>query len=248
MQNKVALVTGGMGDIGTKISQYLAQSCVRVAVAYFKKGNHDEAKRWQAEQREFGYDFAIYYADLTDYVSTENMIKQIINDLGRIDILVNNAGVTQDTTLVKMQPEQWHNVIDSNLNSIFNVTSNVLKEMIKNQYGRIINISSINGQKGQFGQTNYCASKAGIHGFTKALAYEVAKKGITVNTISPGYVRTSMVEKIAANILEDIIKQIPLGRLAEPEEIARVVNFLADSTSGYITGANLSINGGQYMQ
>ncbi len=247
MHDKVALVTGGMGGIGTTIAQHLADCGAKVAVTYNKKGNHELAQQWQQEQKAQGYDFAIFYADLVDYAATEQMINAVIAQFGHIDILVNNAGITEDTTLAKMQPEQWYKVINNNLNSIFNVTRNVVKDMIARQYGRIINISSINGQKGQFGQTNYCAAKAGIHGFTKALAYEVARKGITVNTISPGYVKTGMLEKIAPNVLEDIIKQIPVGRLAEPDEIARTVGFLASKNSGYITGSNFSINGGQHM-
>lgn len=247
MQDKIALVTGGMGGIGTVIAQHLAQAGATVAVTYYKHGNHELAKAWKEQQAALGYDFETFYVDLTDMRSTEQMVEQVIKKFGRIDILVNNAGVTEDITLAKMQPEQWYKVINNNLNSVFHVTSKVLQQMLKNQYGRIINISSINGQKGQFGQTNYCAAKAGIHGFTKALAQEVAKKGITVNTISPGYVRTGMLEKVNPEILDGIIKQIPIGRLAEPNEIARSVTFLAETASGYITGANLSINGGQYM-
>lgn len=247
MQNKIALVTGGMGGIGTNIAQYLYEKGATVVVTYFKNGNHAAAQAWQEEQKKLGYEFHIYFVNLADFAATEKMIDSVVNQFGKIDILVNNAGVTEDITLAKMTPEQWHKVIDNNLHSTFNVTRNALKDMIKNQYGRIINISSINGQKGQFGQTNYCASKAGIHGFTKALAYEVARKGITVNTISPGYVKTQMLEGIASNILDDIIKQIPVGRLADPKEVARAVAFLADSESGYITGANFSINGGQHM-
>ncbi|HSX20107.1 MAG TPA: beta-ketoacyl-ACP reductase [Gammaproteobacteria bacterium] len=248
MQNQTALVTGGMGGIGTVIARYLADEGARVAVTYNKKGNHELARQWQAEQKAQGYNFAIFYVDLTDFAVVSKMVEEVTAYLGRIDILVNNAGITADTTLLKMAPDQWHDVINNNLNSLFNVTHNVLKEMIKNQYGRIINISSINGQKGQFGQTNYCASKAGIHGFTKALAYEVAKKGITVNTISPGYVKTPMVDKVDPTILEGIIKQIPVGRLAEPQEIARAGTFLVSRQSSYIPGSNFSINGGQYMQ
>ncbi len=248
MQNCVALVTGGMGGIGTVIARALYDCGAKVAVTYYKKGDHAAAKSWQKDQSSEGYDFEIYYADLTDFEQTAEMVESVVKSLDKIDILVNNAGITDDTTLLKMVPKQWYGVINNNLNSIFNVTQNVLQCMIQNKFGRIINISSINGQKGQFGQTNYCASKAGIHGFTKALAYEVAKKGITVNTISPGYVKTPMLEKIKPEVLDSIIKQIPLGRLAEPEEVARVVTFLAGLDSGYITGANLSINGGQHMQ
>jgi acetoacetyl-CoA reductase len=247
MKDKIALVTGGMGGIGSTVARHLADCGCKVAVTYFKSGDHALAQAWQQEQSQLGYDFSIFYVDLVDYAATEQMVGAVIEKFGRIDILVNNAGITEDATLAKMQPDQWYKVINHNLNSIFNVTRNVLKEMIKNQYGRIINISSINGQKGQFGQTNYCAAKAGIHGFTKALAYEVAKKGITVNTISPGYVNTNMLAKIDPKILDDIVKQIPVGRLAEPIEVARTVSFLAASDAGYITGSNFSVNGGQHM-
>lgn len=185
--------------------------------------------------------------NIGEFASTQTMVKELLEQLGKIDILVNNAGVTDDTTLMKMSSDQWHKVINTNLNGVFNVTRNVLDNMIQAQYGRIINISSINGQKGQFGQTNYCAAKAGIHGFTKALAHEMAKKGITVNTVSPGYVKTPMVEKLPNTILDNIIKLIPIGRLAEPNEVARVVGFLASEESSYITGSNFSINGGQHM-
>ncbi len=247
MKNKIALVTGGMGGIGTVISRSLVDAGAKVAVTYFKHGNHTLAKEWQEQQASEGYEFSIYYADLTDFAQTAQMVDAVLAEMGHIDILVNNAGITDDTTLSKMLPDQWYGVINHNLNSIFNVTQNVLKSMVANQYGRIINISSINGQKGQFGQTNYCAAKAGIHGFTKALAQEVARMGITVNTISPGYVKTPMVEKMNPSVLENIIKQIPVGRLAEPTEVARAVTFLADVDSSYITGSNFSINGGQYM-
>lgn len=247
MKNRTALVTGGMGGIGSYIARYLADHGATVAVTYFKQGDHSAAEQWAAQQRKDGYDFKVYYADLTDFAATEQVVDKIVTDLGSIDILINNAGVTADITLAKMTPDHWHKVIDNNLHSIFNVTRHTLKTMLDKKYGRIINISSINGQKGQFGQTNYCASKAGIHGFTKALAYEVAKKGITVNTISPGYVRTSMTATIDEKILNDIIGQIPVGRMAEPGEVARAVGFLAAEDAGYITGSNFSINGGQHM-
>jgi acetoacetyl-CoA reductase len=247
MKNKVAVITGGMGGIGTAIARHFSQLGATVVVTYHKDGDHEMAKVWQNEQKNQNYQFILTHVNITDFKATEQMVKDIIQQLGRIDILVNNAGITEDTTLMKMSAEQWLKVINTNLNGVFNVTRNVLENMIKFQYGRIINISSINGQKGQFGQTNYCAAKAGIHGFTKALAQEMAKKGVTVNTVSPGYVRTPMVEKLPENILEHIIKQIPVGRLAEPEEVARVVGFLAADSSGFITGSNFSINGGQHM-
>lgn len=247
MQDNIALVTGGMGGIGTVIAQQLADAGATVAVTYNKGGDHALADAWCAEQMEKGYEFSAFYADLTDFSAAQNLVDGVVDKYSRIDILVNNAGITADSSLAKMELSQWQKVIDADLNSIFNVTRNVVKAMLAHKYGRIINVSSINGQKGQFGQTNYCAAKAGMHGFTKALAYEVARKGITVNTISPGYVQTSMVEKIPQNILEDIIKQIPVGRLASPLEVARAVAFLAAKSSGYITGANLAINGGQHM-
>lgn len=247
MQGQTALVTGGMGGIGTKIAQQLARQGAKVAVTYNKKGDHAWATAWQLEQKKLGYNFEISYADISEFELAQKMVSDIEQKLGKIDVLVNNAGITEDVSLLKMLPEQWHKVINANLNSLYNVTRNVLNKMIEQKYGRIINISSINGQKGQFGQTNYCASKAGMHGFTKALAQEVAKKGVTVNTVSPGYVKTPMVEKMSPEILDSIIKQIPIGRLAEPEEVARMVAFLASKESAYITGSNFSINGGQHM-
>lgn len=247
MKNDIALVTGGMGTIGTAIAQYLFNAGAEVVVTYNKQGDHNKAKKWQIEQEKNGYKFAIFYVDVASFESTKQMINDVIGRFSRINILVNNAGVTNDTTLLKMSENQWSDVINNNLTSIFNVTHNVLKNMIENQYGRIINISSVNGQKGQFGQTNYCAAKAGIIGFTRALAYEVAKKGITVNTVSPGYVNSSMIKNMPEHILQSIISQIPVGRLANPEEIARAVTFLASRESGYITGSNVSINGGQHM-
>lgn len=247
MTNDTALVTGGMGTIGTVIAQHLFSAGAQVAVTYNKKGNHEQAKEWQAQQEKLGYKFLMFYVDVSNFESAKKMVNEVLESFGKINILVNNAGITNDTTLIKMSPDQWYGVINNNLNSLFNVTHNVLNSMITNQYGRIVNISSINGQKGQFGQTNYCAAKAGVLGFTRALAYEVAKKGITVNTISPGYVHGAMVDSMPSHILESIISQIPVGRLAEPQEIARVVEFLASRASGYITGSNFSINGGQYM-
>lgn len=247
MHGSTAVITGGMGGIGTAIARHFADRGVKVAVTYHKGGDHTLAKSWLEEQKLLGYDFIIQHANISDFDSAQKMVQELQNSLGSIDILVNNAGITEDSTLMKMSADQWYKVINTNLNGVFNVTRHVLEHMIKSQFGRIINISSINGQKGQFGQTNYCAAKAGIHGFTKALAQEVARKGITVNTVSPGYVRTSMVEKISDSILDGIIKQIPVGRLAEPDEVARLVGFLASKDSSYITGSNFSINGGQHM-
>ena len=245
MRGKIALVTGGMGGIGTSIVQKFIENGAKVAVTYHR--DPKQAIAWQEEQKKLGREVVISQADLTNFESAATMVQDVIKKLGKIDILVNNAGVAEDTTLAKMSYEQWIKVINGDLNSVFNVTRNVLPTMIEAKYGRIINISSVNAQKGQFGQTNYSAAKAGIHGFTKALAYEVAKKGITVNTVSPGYVKTAMMDKIAPDVLDKIIQQIPLARLALPTEIADLISFLALESSAYATGANFSMNGGLHM-
>lgn len=245
MQGKIALVTGGMGGIGTTIAQQLAQKGAIVAVTYHREAAL--ADKWQEEQKQFGYNFTTVQGDLTDFGSSTTMIKTLIDKLGTIDILINNAGIVDDSSLAKMSLEQWQKVINADLNSLFNVTRNVIPIMLEKKYGRIVNISSVNAQKGQFGQTNYTAAKAGVHGFTKSLAYEVARKGITVNTVSPGYVKTSMMDKISPDVLAKIVEQIPVGRLAIPNEIASLVSFLVAETSAYITGANLAINGGLHM-
>lgn len=246
MDSKTALVTGGMGGIGTAICQLLAMSGASVIATYNRGGDHDAATKWQEEQRKQGHDIKIRYVDVSNYNSCAEMIK-LVEEESPIDILVNNAGITRDVPFYKMDLNHWQEVMKTNLDSIFNVTRHVINGMLARRYGRIINISSINGQKGQFGQANYAASKAGIHGFTKSLAQEVARKGITVNTISPGYIETSMVMSVAENIREKIIAQIPVGRLGKPEEIARAVVFLAARESEFITGTNLTINGGQYL-
>ena len=245
MKGKIALVTGGMGGIGTTIAQQLAQRGATVVVTYHR--DPKLAVSWQEEQKKLGYEFLITQSDISNFESAAAMAMDVIQKQGKIDILVNNAGIAEDTTLAKMSLEQWTKVINADLNSLFNVTRNIISKMIEVKYGRIINISSVNAQNGQFGQTNYTAAKAGIHGFTKSLAYEVAKKGITVNTVSPGYVKTAMMDKIAPDILAKIIEQIPAGRLALPAEIASMVSFLASETSAYITGANFAINGGLHM-
>lgn len=247
MKHKTALVTGGMGGIGTAICQLLASSGATVIASYNRGGDHDAAIIWQNEQRKHGFDIAVRYVDVTDFQSCEKMITSIENDFKGIDILVNNAGITRDVQLYKMDLEHWRTVLQTNLDSLFNVTRHVINGMIERRYGRIINISSINGQKGQFGQTNYSSAKAGIHGFTKSLAQEVAHKGITVNTISPGYIATAMVMSMAEEIRNKIIAQIPVGRLGRPEEVAQAVGFLAAESNGFITGSNLTINGGQYL-
>ncbi len=246
MSKRIALVTGGTGGIGTAICRSLHDNQVRVIAGYSHGGDATHARKWQEEQAKDNYPFEIVYGDVSNFESCAGMIEEA-HKMGPIDILVNNAGITRDTTFKKMEVKQWDQVIRINLDSIFNVTRHVINGMLERNFGRIINISSINGQKGQFGQCNYSAAKAGMHGFTKSLAQEVANKGVTVNTISPGYVATEMVQKVAPEILEKIIAQIPVGRLAQPAEIARVVTFLASDDAGFITGANFAINGGQYM-
>ena len=247
MKHRVALVTGGMGGIGTAICRHLVEQGAKVIASYNQGGNHDAAKQWQAQQKEEGFDITISYVDIADYDSCCSMVQDIKTKLGDIDILVNNAGITRDVPLYKMDLDQWQSVLRTNLDGIFNVTRNVIVGMIERGYGRIINISSINGQKGQFGQSNYAASKAGIHGFTKSLAQEVARKGITVNTISPGYIETKMIMSVSEEIRQKILAQIPVGRFGKPEEIARAVAFIASEDNSFLTGSNLVINGGQYL-
>ncbi len=244
LKGKVALVTGGTGGIGAAICLRLADSGARVATNY---RNAEKAKKWQAEVREKGYAIQIYEADVSDFDACRNLVKTIESDIGPVDILVNNAGITKDGTFRKMSREQWDEVMRINLDGLFNITKQVVEGMMERGWGRIINISSINGQKGQMGQTNYSASKAGMHGFTMALAQEVARKGVTVNTVSPGYIATEMVMAVPEDIREKIIATIPVGRLGKPEEIAAIVNFLASEDAAFATGADFSINGGQHM-
>jgi acetoacetyl-CoA reductase len=247
MQGKVALVTGGTGGIGTAVCQELAKRGCKVAANYLE--GVDDGLGWQAKQKEQGFDFVVVPGNVSDYDSSVAMVQAVAEKLGPVDILVNCAGITKDGTLKKMKKEQWYDVINVNLNSVFNATKPVIDSMLDRgvEYGRIINISSVNGQKGQLGQTNYSAAKAGMHGFTMALAQEVARKKITVNTVSPGYIATAMVMAIPEDVRNKIIATVPVGRLAEPSEIAHTVAFLADERSGFITGANIAINGGLHM-
>ncbi|HNR91821.1 MAG TPA: acetoacetyl-CoA reductase [Dokdonella sp.] len=244
MTSRVALVTGGIGGIGTAICRQLARSGHKVATNYRDEA---KAKAWQAAQKADGFDFAIVHGDVSDTAGAEAMVKAAEAQLGGIEILINNAGITRDTTFHKMSALQWQDVINTNLNSCFNVTRPVIEGMRERKWGRIVQISSINGQKGQYGQANYAASKAGMHGFTISLAQENAKFGITVNTVSPGYVLTEMVRAVPEDVRAKIAAQIPVGRLGDPDEIAYAVGFLIDERAAWITGANLSINGGHYM-
>lgn len=238
---RVALVTGGTRGIGHAISIALKNAGYRVAASY--AGNDAAAQAFQAETG-----IPVYKFDVSSYEASEKAIKQVEKDLGPIDVLVNNAGITKDTMFHKMTKEQWDAVIGTNLNGLFNVTRPVWEGMRARKFGRVINISSINGQKGQMGQVNYSASKAGDLGFTKALAQEGARAGITVNAICPGYIATEMVKAVPQDVMEkSILPQIPVGRLGEPEEIARCVVFLASDNAGFITGATITANGGQYF-
>ncbi|MGH6634771.1 MAG: acetoacetyl-CoA reductase [Gammaproteobacteria bacterium] len=244
LEGRVALVTGGTGGIGAAICLQLAASGAKVATNY---RDEEKAQKWLAETKAKGYDFTIYRVDVTDFDACQRMVESIEKDLGPVDILVSNAGVTKDVTLRKMSKEQWDTVLRINLDSVFNVTRQVVQGMMDRGYGRIVNISSINGQKGQVGQSNYAASKAGMHGFTMSLAQEVARKGVTVNTVSPGYIATDMVMAVSEEIRNQIIGQIPVGRLGTPEEVAYLVDFLVSDQAAFITGADFAQNGGQHM-
>ncbi|MDX1519748.1 MAG: acetoacetyl-CoA reductase [Gammaproteobacteria bacterium] len=244
LKDKVALVTGGTGGIGAAICLKLADSGARVATNY---RNEEKARQWQESVKAKGYDIKIYQADVSDSEACADLVKQVEQDLGPVDILVNNAGITKDGTFRKMTRDQWDAVIQINLNSLYNMTRPLIEGMMERGWGRVINISSINGQKGQLGQTNYAASKAGMHGFTMSLAQEVARKGVTVNTVSPGYIATEMVMAVPEDIRNKIIAGIPVGRLGTAEEVAAMVDFLASEEAGFATGANFSMNGGQHM-
>jgi acetoacetyl-CoA reductase len=246
MSQRVALVTGGTGTIGTEICRQLGTAGHRV-VATCLPAEADAAKAWQAEQKQAGHDIAVVPCDLADFEATAAAVKTAEQQVGPVDVLVNVAGITRDASLRKMTPEQWHAVIQSNLDSVFNATRNVIEGMLERGFGRVISISSINGQKGQFGQTNYAASKAGIHGFTMSLAQEGARKNVTANTISPGYIESPMVNSVPEEVRKQIIAQIPRARLGRPADIARVAVFLAAEEADFITGANIPVNGGHYM-
>ena len=243
---RVALVTGGMGGLGEAICFKLAALGYKV-VATYSPGNK-KVDSWLSATKEQGYDFKAYECDVADYESAQACVAKITAEVGPVDVLVNNAGITRDMTFKKMDKPNWDAVMGTNLDSVFNMTKPVCDGMVERGWGRIINISSVNGQKGAFGQTNYSAAKAGMHGFTKALALEVARKGVTVNTISPGYIGTKMVMEIPSEVLDTkIIPQIPMARLGKPEEVAGLVAYLSSDEAAFVTGANIAINGGQHM-
>lgn len=242
--NRIVLVTGATGGLGTAMCKKLHNDGFHVIGNYHTK---EKADKWMEQMRSEGFDIELFYGDVSDFDSAGAMIKEIETKVGAIDTLVNNAGITRDGRLINMKKEDWYAVISTNLNSVFNCTRHVIQGMIDRNFGRIINISSVNGQRGQFGQTNYSAAKAGMHGFTKSLAMEVAKYGVTVNTISPGYIGTDMVMAVPEKVLTQIVAQVPMGRLGGTHEVAHLVSFLASEETSFITGANYSINGGQHV-
>jgi acetoacetyl-CoA reductase len=242
---RVAFVTGGMGGIGSAICRRLAAAGHTVVAGCLP--GYDRKDEWLGGMRKEGWRVHAAEGDVADFESCASMFYNVRSVVGAVDILVNNAGITRDAVFKRMTERDWNAVISTNLNSVFNVTRQVVDGMTERGWGRIINISSVNALKGQFGQTNYSAAKAGMAGFSKALAQEVVKKGVTVNTISPGYVETDLVRAIREDVRQQIIESIPMGRLARPEEIAAVVAFLASEEAGYITGANVSVNGGMHM-
>ncbi|MBU6403869.1 MAG: acetoacetyl-CoA reductase [Proteobacteria bacterium] len=244
MTARIALVTGGTGGIGTAIVQRLVREGHRVASNY---RDADKAEAWRQKMVAAGCPVTLVPGDVGDPEAAADMVRAIEKALGPVDILINNAGITRDTTFHKMTYQQWMDVVNTNLNACFNVTRPVIESMRERKWGRIVQISSINGQKGQYGQANYAAAKAGMHGFTISLAQENARFGITVNTVSPGYVGTDMVMAVPEDVRAKIVAQIPAGRLGKPEEIAYAVNFFLSEEAAWITGANLAINGGHYM-
>jgi acetoacetyl-CoA reductase len=246
-QQRVVLVTGGMGGLGESISTKMADAGYKVVVTY-SPGNTKHGE-WVADMKKRGYDILAVSCDVADFDSCVSAVAEVKAKVGEVDVLVNNAGITRDTTFKKMDKISWDAVMRTNLDSLFNMTKQVDDGMVDRNWGRIINVSSVNGSKGAFGQTNYSAAKAGVHGFTKALALEVAKKNVTVNTISPGYIGTKMVTAIPKEILDSkILPQIPVGRLGKPEEVAGLIIYLASEEAAFVTGANIAINGGQHMQ
>jgi acetoacetyl-CoA reductase len=246
MSKRIALVTGGIGGLGTEICKHLVRSG-RIAIAADLGSRPERLAEFEQETADFADSIFFEAFNVADFEACGALIQRIEASHGPIDILVNAAGITRDTTLRKMSMQQWIDVLKINLDGVFNMCRNVIEGMSDRGFGRIINISSVNGQTGQFGQTNYSAAKAGMHGFTMALAREVARKGVTVNSVSPGYCNTALVKAIPENVRNQIIAGIPVGRLGEPAEIARVVDFLAADQSGYITGANIPVNGGYFM-
>ncbi len=247
MTARVVLVTGGMGGLGEAICTKMADAGYRVATTY-SPGNK-KVNDWLAAMKQKGHDIVAVPCDVSDDASCAKAAAEVQAKLGPIDILVNNAGITRDMTFKKMDKINWDAVLRTNLDSLFNMSKPLVDAMVERGWGRVINVSSVNGSKGAFGQTNYSAAKAGVHGFSKALALEVAKKGVTVNTVSPGYIGTAMVTAIPKDVLDSkILPQIPMGRLGKPDEVAGLIIYLASDEAAFVTGANIAINGGQHMQ
>jgi acetoacetyl-CoA reductase len=246
MKKRVAIVTGGIGGLGTEICRQLALAG-RQVIASDLPARADRLDAFRTELADLGDAIRFEPADVSDYNSCAELITRVEAGHGSVDILVNAAGITRDTSLRKMSPQQWHELMRVNLDGVFNMCRNVVEGMSARSFGRIVNLSSVNGQTGQFGQTNYSAAKAGVHGFGMALARETARKGITVNTVSPGYCDTALVAAVPEDIRTQIIADIPVGRLGSPADIARAVRFLSSDDAGYITGANLPVNGGYFM-
>ena len=244
-QHRVALVTGGMGGLGEAICLKLERLGYTVVTTY--SPSNTQAQEWLSSMRAQGHNFHAYPCDVSDYESCAQCVATVSKEVGPVDVLVNNAGITRDKTFKKMEKTDWDMVVATNLDSCFNMTKQVMDGMTDRSWGRIINISSVNGQKGAFGQANYSAAKAAMHGFTKALALEVARKGVTVNSVSPGYCETAMVMAMPDDIRAGIVANVPAGRLGRPEEIARTVEFLTADDAGFITGANIPVNGGLFM-
>ena len=244
MSQKIAYVTGGMGGIGTAICHRLHKMGYKVIAGCGPSRDFD---KWLGEQKAMGYTFYASVGNVADWDSTTEAFSKAVAEHGPIDVLVNNAGITRDRMFLKMSVDDWKAVIDTNLNAMFNVTKQVVPGMVEKGWGRIIQISSVNGEKGQSGQTNYSAAKAGMHGFTMALAQEMANKGVTVNTVSPGYIGTDMVKAIREDVLAKIVATVPVKRLGEPSEIASIIAWLASEEGGYATGADFSVNGGLHM-
>ena len=247
MAKRTAIITGGMGGLGESISTKMHDAGFNVVVTH-SPGNKN-AVAWVADYKGKGYSFTAYGVDVADYDSCQACVAKVQSEVGPVDILINNAGITRDMTFKKMTKADWDLVIRTNLDSAFNMAKQVCDGMVERGWGRIVNVSSVNGSKGAFGQTNYAAAKAGMHGFTKSLALEVARKGVTVNTISPGYIGTKMVLAIPTEVLDSkILPHIPVGRLGKPEEIAGLIIYLCSDEAAFVTGANIAINGGQHMQ
>jgi acetoacetyl-CoA reductase len=245
MTKRVAFVTGGNGGIGSAICRELARQGHRVVAGYFPP-EKESAEQWRQEMHDQGFSIGLAAVDVSSFTDCERAVSEITEEFGPVDILVNCAGITRDGTLKKMPEEAWKAVLATNLDSAFNVTRHVINGMLEKGWGRIVNVASVNGQRGQFGQANYSAAKAGMHGFTMAVALETAAKGITVNTVSPGYIATAMTEAMPENVLESIVNSVPMRRMGKPEEIANAVAWLASEENAYTTGANIPVNGGLF--